>query len=1357
MARDDEVIADAVVKVGADTSGMRKDVEKGAKKELAGLKFEVPVTVDKRAAQAGLNHIAGMRANYIKDQFNRVRNFNEQVQQAEGRAFQERTRMAEKAAAEQTRIAEKAARQQERIIRESAARRNKTLFTSPQLIDYGGKGIKPMNLLYGVVTAMTPALFAMGASAVQASTSIAALGSAGVGAALGLSGVLVAFQGIGDALSLRKTVLAQGTTDAANAAQKAVRSADDLAQAKRTLADAQRDEAKAAADVHKARREAVRDLEDLKQAVIDLDNQYRNDTLSVAEAKQNLQATDRNFFATALDRARARQDLRDAQTRLSDTALERKQKKTDLRESVRKGVEGSDKVKDAKERARDARDATLNAQASLRGSSATAGGLGKVTSAAALLEAKIKELSPAAQEMYYWFDKNEGLFKRLQREISQKTLPGFNTFLKAITQPVKGKTTLQLAADYAGDLGAIIGKYAGKIGVFTKSALFRDSMARMQKINAKAFDNLGKALITLADPITRILDKAAPGFESLSKVILTLSQRFADWIKVLDESGGLADWFKDSRTELGKWFDIVKNIGTLLRNIFTASLPAGGSLVTSFRDFTKSIADWSSSATGQKQLKDFFTTIKELPYAKIADFFKNATTFFIGFRALRFLATLNPFFTAFAAFAASNPQLAADAISVVADKIAWAMEQIVKHPQAATALLAIIAAAKIGKAVGFDIKIPVMDKLRNALTSKFKVLDKFVGGGAQTATMNVQAGVVNVYGKAIGGGPGGVIPTAPGGKPLKGGSKILAGVEAVGVSNVVTAAVLFGATTGWQEFQRGLGKDKRGFVSYADIFKDDFSFDTVWNAFIDNSAITMFTMLGRKWAPALKRFFSMDLPNLLSGKTNGWAGVGQYLLEQLSMYGGDGILGGIIDGITGGAYTDFKNKISGWVDGVVDWFKKCFGIASPSTIFAEIGGDLISGLWYGFVNGWNELKEAVPTWIGENITTPLTHIFTTAGHLAAAGFASGFATLTEKLAGPAQRVLSWVDTNFVGKINSLLKSLGAPTIPTLTGKSTQDVGKNIGKTIGDIAKKARGTEGAPHADGGTVAGFSPHPKADNIPAMLTAQEFVQPVAAVKHYGTDFMEAIRTRQFPRFAEGGLAGAVGKKFGNNLFARIAAATITRAGGSVANAAARISRGFGAGPSTPGGISGIIGAGGASGQALVDFGHWLQARGFSVAEHPQFGGVHGGHVPNSWHYRGGAIDVNKGAGTSKREQAYLAAIIGEAHRRGLRSIFMAPGHYDHAHFDIGKAEGGLVRKYDTGGTLPPGYSTVYNGTGSNETVRTKQQEQALSGPVRLDPRDVALLAGAVARTGTPAVTMDGRRVAEVTNRYNYMPSGV
>jgi hypothetical protein len=66
-----------------------------------------------------------------------------------------------------------------------------------------------------------------------------------------------------------------------------------------------------------------------------------------------------------------------------------------------------------------------------------------------------------------------------------------------------------------------------------------------------------------------------------------------------------------------------------------------------------------------------------------------------------------------------------------------------------------------------------------------------------------------------------------------------------------------------------------------------------------------------------------------------------------------------------------------------------------------------------------------------------------------------------------------------------------------------------------------------YAYGGQIGGWSPHSRADNIPAMLTADEWVHPVDAVDYYGPQIMGAIQHRKVPREILSGFAsGQLGK---------------------------------------------------------------------------------------------------------------------------------------------------------------------------------------------------------------------------------------
>ena len=88
-----------------------------------------------------------------------------------------------------------------------------------------------------------------------------------------------------------------------------------------------------------------------------------------------------------------------------------------------------------------------------------------------------------------------------------------------------------------------------------------------------------------------------------------------------------------------------------------------------------------------------------------------------------------------------------------------------------------------------------------------------------------------------------------------------------------------------------------------------------------------------------------------------------------------------------------------------------------------------------------------------------------------------------------------------------------------------------------------------------------------------------------------------------------------------------------------------------------------------ALIAFGKMIQGLGGRVGENSFFNGGHritGGHVKGSKHYSDHALDINFGAGTSKREQRLIDKYLPLAAQYGLHSIWRQPGHFNHWHVD-------------------------------------------------------------------------------------------
>ena len=94
-------------------------------------------------------------------------------------------------------------------------------------------------------------------------------------------------------------------------------------------------------------------------------------------------------------------------------------------------------------------------------------------------------------------------------------------------------------------------------------------------------------------------------------------------------------------------------------------------------------------------------------------------------------------------------------------------------------------------------------------------------------------------------------------------------------------------------------------------------------------------------------------------------------------------------------------------------------------------------------------------------------------------------------------------------------------------------------------------------------------------------------------------------------------------------------------------------------------------ASGGTLTDAAKWWQSKGTRITEFGAWGQRVGRHSPNSLHYSGRAFDANYGPGGQNAiEQAFFDRMIPvfKPQFPGIRIIWRAPGHYNHAHFDNG-----------------------------------------------------------------------------------------
>lgn len=96
-----------------------------------------------------------------------------------------------------------------------------------------------------------------------------------------------------------------------------------------------------------------------------------------------------------------------------------------------------------------------------------------------------------------------------------------------------------------------------------------------------------------------------------------------------------------------------------------------------------------------------------------------------------------------------------------------------------------------------------------------------------------------------------------------------------------------------------------------------------------------------------------QIPGIITGLLGGIADILASLFEAIGLDGVAGFFKGIGDAMRS-VGTWLKENL---VDPVVNWVKDLFGIHSPSTVFAEIGGFLIDGLLQGISNAWHAIVD----------------------------------------------------------------------------------------------------------------------------------------------------------------------------------------------------------------------------------------------------------------------------------------------------------------------------------------------------------------------------------------------------------------
>ena len=220
----------------------------------------------------------------------------------------------------------------------------------------------------------------------------------------------------------------------------------------------------------------------------------------------------------------------------------------------------------------------------------------------------LKKLAPNAQAFAQAFkDDAVPALKDLQQGIQNAFFS--NNLQQLFPRLVAGIDTLRagltgLAADFGG-----IALQLGNFATEGRTISFLDGVIEATR---EQVVKLSQVLPLVLNGFRDVGEVGLPLFDRLGTAIAGAAARFGDWLSDISSSGQLQSWINEGIATLKTLGGIVRNVGSILNDVFAAANATGGGLLNTIESVTGAFADFLNSAEGQSAIIGLFTAIRDL-------------------------------------------------------------------------------------------------------------------------------------------------------------------------------------------------------------------------------------------------------------------------------------------------------------------------------------------------------------------------------------------------------------------------------------------------------------------------------------------------------------------------------------------------------------------------------------------------------------------------------------------------------------------------------------------------------------------------------------------------------------------------
>lgn len=240
------------------------------------------------------------------------------------------------------------------------------------------------------------------------------------------------------------------------------------------------------------------------------------------------------------------------------------------------------------------------------------------------LNAQMKALPPNARAVVASVVALEKPLKGIKASVQ-------NAFFSGLAGPLKGLGTTLLPVLNHGltQTAAVLGNAAAQGLRFLSSAeglrLVRGILNGLNQVLPGLLSGLGgfaHGLLTLFNAILHPLSGIQSTTVRMSDSFARLGNAFSAWTSKIAGDGSLEAFMTRTNSGFKTAWELLKDLGGIIKNVFVAAAPAGNSVIASLGGALKTFRDWTASASGKNAIATWARGVAD-NISKVGDIIKN--------------------------------------------------------------------------------------------------------------------------------------------------------------------------------------------------------------------------------------------------------------------------------------------------------------------------------------------------------------------------------------------------------------------------------------------------------------------------------------------------------------------------------------------------------------------------------------------------------------------------------------------------------------------------------------------------------------------------------------------------------------